>query len=194
MKKNLTNQEVGCYPVKTLLKTHVKKESTAGAVMRWGASYSTLGLCALLQGFSALVFFLSEATIHAGSLSWCALPGSSPNPEIRCFPEGTLRDCSSSFFSSAYAGGIFLQPPLGFWGSLYIVQALCPKANGPVGQEERGKCSGRLSQRSEVFQLHTWAAFCCSGTLCWNRDWQKILVGSRCVWVLGKKVLAMLVI
>lgn len=32
--KNLTNQEVGCYPVKTLLKTHVKKESTAGAVMR----------------------------------------------------------------------------------------------------------------------------------------------------------------
>lgn len=173
--------------MKTLLKTHVKKESTAGAVMRWGASYSTLGLCALLQGFSALVFFLSEATIHAGSLSWCALPGSSQIQKSGC----TLRDCSSSFFSSAHAGGIFLQPPLGFWGSLYAVQTLCPKANGP--EEERGECSGRLSQRSEAFQLHTWAAFCCCGTPCWNRDLQKILVGSRCVWVLGEKVLAMLV-
>lgn len=183
--------------MKTLLKTHVKKEITAGAVMRWGASYSTSGLLwvfSIRVSQQALVFFLSEATVRAGSLSWCAPLGSSPNPEIwGCFPEGTLRDSSSSLFSRAYAGGIFLQPPLGIWGSLCAVQALCPKANEPVGQEEKGRCSGRLLQRSEVFQLHTWAAFRCSGTSCWNRDWQKILVGSWCVWVLGKKVLAMLV-
>lgn len=40
-----------------------------------------------------------------------------------------------------------------FGGSLYAVQALCPKANGPVGQEKKGKCSGSLSWRTEVFQL-----------------------------------------
>lgn len=191
MKKILLTKKWAVNPWKTRQKPTCGRRALQ--VLSWDAVISKAFVPCCRVSLQALVIFLSEATVHAGSLSWCAPPGSSPNPEIGCFPEGTRRG-SSSLFSRARAGGIFLQPPSGFWGSLYAVQALCPKANGPVGQEEKGKYSGRLSRRSEVFQLHTWASFRRSGTPCWNRDLQKILVGSRCVWVLGKKVLAMHVI
>lgn len=80
------------------------------------------------------------------------LPGSSTNPVTRCFSEGNLREASSP--SSLVRMQRHLSPAtFRTFRSLYTIQTLWPDANGPVGQEEKGRGAVTLSLRTEGFQL-----------------------------------------